>query len=416
MLEFKQQFLLYHGKNLDDEYEMENNNEVIEEILDEILGLRIEKATEERGASIHTLELSSKNFYTGNRLKSKEYIFNNNKLNLIEIYERIYDLFITKTNYIKKYNKNDSNYNNIRKLLLTQKHGKVLIHIAEKSKDEIVSDRDFFEYSLSFSTFLNFIQRYLENKFSDDIVSEDDIYFLIWYLCNVREYKNEMDFPYTYIPSKEDLVKLLEAYSYASSEKKDEFVFIWNKERVDKILNAKDVFERFFYSNSYTYLIYKYTLKENLENIEYVKKHDNTITSLKPYSVKIYILYHLLKKIADFFLTRLVIVDKTKQNTLQRYFNLFFDDIRNKNIYFQKPFSFFIVNDATKILRSELQKEHVISNIMNTSEVLYNKEKVLSELHKLDDYSLLKQASKENILENLEKQFTNNILFIIDFV
>lgn len=417
LLEFKQQFLLYHGKNLDDDnYEMENDNETIEEILDEILGLHTKIANEENLASIYNSEFLSKNIYTRSAFNTKQYIFNNTKLDLIEIHERIYDLLITRTNYIKKHNKNDNNYKNIRKLLSTQKHGKVLIHITEKSKDEIISDRDFFEYDLSFSTFLNFIQRYLEDKFSDKDVKDDDIYFLIWYLCNVREYKNNVDFPHTYIPDEKDLAKLLEAYFHVSNEKRDEVVFMWDNDRIDKIRNTNDIFGKFFYSNSYTYLMYKYTLMENLENIEYIKKHDNIITSLKSYSVKIYILYHLLKKITDFFFTRLVIIDKTKQNIFQRYLNLFFDDIRNKNIYFQKPLSFFIVNDATKILQGEIQKEQVIYNIMNTSEVLYNKEKVLSELHKLDDYSLLKQPSKENILQNLEKKFNNNILFVIDFV
>lgn len=417
LLEFKQQFLLYHGKKLDDDnYEMENDNEMIEEILDEILGLHTKIAKEENLASIYNSEFLSKNIYTRSAFNTKQYTFNNTKLDLIEIHERIYDLLITKTNYIKKHNKNDNNYKNIRKLLSTQKHGRVLIHIAEKSKDEIISDRDFFEYDLSFSTFLNFIQRYLEDKFSDKDVKDDDIYFLIWYLCNVREYKNNVDFPHTYIPDEKDLAKLLEAYFHVSNEKRDEVVFMWDNDRIDKIRNTNDIFEKFFYSNSYTYLMYKYTLMENLENIKYVKKHDNIITSLKSYSVKIYILYHLLKKITDFFFTRLVIIDKTKQNIFQRYLNLFFDDIRNKNIYFQKPLSFFIVNDATKILQGEIQKEQVIYNIMNTSEVLYNKEKVLSELHKLDDYSLLKQPSKENILQNLEKKFNNNILFVIDFV
>lgn len=417
LLEFKQQFLLYHGKNLDDDnYEMENDNETIEEILDEILGLHTKIANEENLASIYNSEFLSKNIYTRSAFNTKQYIFNNTKLDLIEIHERIYDLLITRTNYIKKHNKNDNNYKNIRKLLSTQKHGKVLIHITEKSKDEIISDRDFFEYDLSFSTFLNFIQRYLEDKFSDKDVKDDDIYFLIWYLCNVREYKNNVDFPHTYIPDEKDLAKLLEAYFHVSNEKRDEVVFMWDNDRIDKIRNTNDIFGKFFYSNSYTYLMYKYTLMENLENIEYIKKHDNIITSLKSYSVKIYILYHLLKKITDFFFTRLVIIDKTKQNIFQRYLNLFFDDIRNKNIYFQKPLSFFMVNDATKILQGEIQKEQVIYNIMNTSEVLYNKEKVLSELHKLDDYSLLKQPSKENILQNLEKKFNNNILFVIDFV
>lgn len=417
LLEFKQQFLLYHGKKLDDDnYEMENDNEMIEEILDEILGLHTKIAKEKNLASIYNSEFLSKNIYTRISSNTKQYIFNNTKLDLIEIHERIYDLLITKTNYIKKHNKNDNNYKNIRKLLSTQKHGRVLIHIAEKSKDEIISDRDFFEYDLSFSTFLNFIQRYLEDKFSDKDVKDDDIYFLIWYLCNVREYKNDVDFPHTYIPNEKDLAKLLEAYFHVSNEKRDEVVFMWDNDRIDKIRNTNDIFEKFFYSNSYTYLMYKYTLMENLENIKYVKKHDNIITSLKSYSVKIYILYHLLKKITDFFFTRLVIIDKTKQNIFQRYLNLFFDDIRNKNIYFQKPLSFFMVNDATKILQGEIQKEQVIYNIMNTSEVLYNKEKVLSELHKLDDYSLLKQPSKENILQNLEKKFNNNILFVIDFV
>lgn len=235
------------------------------------------------------------------------------------IFTKIKEILL-KTGKLKLYDINSEEFHRIKNILSMTTIGKIMIKLSEIGFENI--SKEDIDYLFPIATYIDIIKDYLYSK-SRDKINKEDIFIIIDYISNYKEYSNINNFPHTYHLSERDIAKIIEAHSYIT---KDDYIFKWNKERLEEYSKEIDPFKKLTISHNFLYTIRKFK--------------PNVLTN-KSQIIQAFVLYELLKEVSIYMMSRVILVDIEKR---EYFINLITNLYYLFDYYTIKPYIVYIIS------------------------------------------------------------------------